>query len=120
VRIVAMSRLAEQAIDGGCYAPGRRYPVSCALRMASTPSSTLSSGVVLNVVAAPPAAMAIENAAASVFSGSSTTPTMSYSPKASQACSNFPPSFSTTGRTASSRFCGCLTMAAHASEVYAN
>jgi hypothetical protein len=71
--------------------------------------------VVLNAFAAPPAATAIANVAASVFSGSSTTPTVSYSPKASPACSNFPLSFSTARWTALSRFCGCVTMAAHAS-----
>jgi hypothetical protein len=62
-RVVAVSRLAEWTIAGAAYPPGRRYPVPCALRMASTPSSTLSSGVVLNAFAAPAAAMAIANAA---------------------------------------------------------
>src|SRR5205823_242607 len=45
----------------GRYPLGRRYSAPCALRMAWTPSSTLSSGVVLNALQAPPAATAIEN-----------------------------------------------------------
>jgi hypothetical protein len=54
-RIAAASRLDERTIDRARYPPGRRYPALCALRMASTPSSTLSSGVVLNAFTAPPA-----------------------------------------------------------------
>ncbi len=68
---------------------------------------------------APPAAPTIEKAAALTLFGIWQIRTTSYSPNASQPPSIFPPSFSTVGRMASMRFCGFLTIAPHASGVYA-
>ena len=80
--------------------------------MASSPSSKLMSGVVLTALAAPPAEIAMDRAAALTLSGSSQIISRSYSPNMSQPLTMEPPSRSITGLIASSRCWGSFSSAA--------
>src|ERR1700751_4685520 len=104
---------------GSRYFPIGLYPLLPAFLIAATPSSGERSGVVRTLLHNPPAAIAAANAAAETLSGISRKTTVSYSPKLSQPCSSFPPSFSMTAETVDMRFCGFLIRLAHASCEYA-
>ena len=71
---------------------------TAALFIASMASVAVSSGVVLTVFSAPPAANAMDSAAALTLSGICNTKVTSYSPNEYQAFSILPPSSSIAGR----------------------
>ena len=96
---------------------GAAYSAELAFFNAATPSSNVISGVVFTALTAPLDEIAIDSAAALTASGISQTSNTSYSPKLNQPLMTRPPSFSTTGRTASRRFAGAFTSAVQATGV---